>query len=133
MTAITTYKRLEGETNEELIYRITNEKDQIGTWQDVADILNELLGTEYTESKFRKQKQAFDKMLSANQSKIADTDIQLEKLKQEQRKLEREKIQVRDERNAWRKQNYIDARVEQKLDYLETELTSLGKINFEKT
>lgn len=132
MTTITTYKRLEGETNEELIYRITNEKDQIGTWQDVADILNELLGTEYTESKFRKQKQAFDKMLAANQSKFTDTDTQLERLKLEQRKLEREKIQVRDERNAWRKQNYIDARVEQKLDYLETELTSLGKINFEK-
>ena len=44
---ITVYKRFNGESDEELIYRITGEKDQIGSWQDVADILNELLGTEY--------------------------------------------------------------------------------------
>ena len=68
---ITTYKRFENETDEELIYRITGEKEQIGSWQAVANILNELLGTEYTESKFRKQRQAFDKMLSANQSKFS--------------------------------------------------------------
>ena len=71
------YKRLEGESNEELIYRITGDKEEIGSWQDVADILNDLLGTEYTESKFRKQRQAFDKMLAANQSKFVDTDAQL--------------------------------------------------------
>lgn len=63
------YKRFEGESDEELIYRVTGEKDIIGSWQDVADILNELLGTEYTESKFRKQRQTFDKMLVANQKK----------------------------------------------------------------
>ena len=69
---MTDYKRFEGETDEELIYRITGEKDKIGSWQGVADVLNELLGTEYTESKFRKQRQAFDKMFSANQSKFSD-------------------------------------------------------------
>lgn len=47
------------------------------------------------------------------------------------RELERAKIQFRDERNAWQKQNYIDARAEQKLDLLEEELKTLGRINFE--
>ena len=46
------------------------------------------------------------------------------------RELEQAKIQYRDERNAWNKQNYTDARVEQKLDYLEEELKNIGKINF---
>ena len=41
----------------------------------MADILNAMLGTEYTESKFRKQRQIFDKMFSANQSKFADTEL----------------------------------------------------------
>ena len=45
MDKISIYKRFDGETDEELIYRITGEKEQIGSWQDVADILNELLGT----------------------------------------------------------------------------------------
>lgn len=128
---ITTYKRFENETDEELIYRITSEKEQIGSWQAVADILNELLGTEYTESKFRKQRQAFDKMLAANQSKYADSNAQLEEIEVQKRELERKKIQFRDERNAWQRQNYIDARVEQKLDLLEKELISQGKINFD--
>lgn len=131
MDIITTYKRFDGESDEELIYRITGEKDQIGSWQDVADILNELLGTEYTESKFRKQRQTFDKMLSANRSKFADSDAQLKEIEIQKRELERKKIQFRDERNAWQKQNFTDARVEEKLDKLESELTSLGRTNFD--
>ena len=132
MDTITAYKRFNGESDEELIYRITGEKDQIGSWQDVADILNELLGTEYTESKFRKQRQAFDKMLVANQSKFADSDAQLKEIEVQKRELERKKIQFRDERNAWQKQNFTDARVEEKLDKLESELTSLGRTNFDE-
>ena len=46
------------------------------------------------------------------------------------RELERAKIQFRDERNAWQKQNYIDARVENKLDLLEETLSEIGKVEF---
>ena len=128
---MTEYKRFEGETDEELIYRITGEKDAIGSWQGVADILNELLGTEYTESKFRKQRQAFDKMFSANQSKFSNDKAILDDIAEQRRLLERSKIQFRDERNAWQRQNYTTARVEQKLDYLEDVLEQQGKINFD--
>ena len=58
-------------------------------------------------------------------------DEYFKKLQLEKRELERAKIQFRDERNAWNKQNYIDARVEEKLDLLEKELLSQGKINFD--
>jgi hypothetical protein len=128
---ITSYKRFENESDEELIYRVCSDKDLIGSWQDVANILNELLGTEYTESKFRKQFQAFNKMLNANRGKFTDSDEQIKEIEVQKRELERKKIQFRDERNAWQKQNYADARVEEKLDKLEDELTSLGRTNFD--
>ena len=46
------------------------------------------------------------------------------------RELEREKIKYRDERMEWQRQNYIGARVEQKLDKLEEELKSIGRENY---
>lgn len=46
----------------------------------------------------------------------------------QKRELERAKIQFRDERNAWNKQNYIEARIEENLDRLGDELKSIGKI-----
>ena len=131
MIVITSYKRFENESDEELIYRVCSDKDLIGSWQDVANILNELLVTEYTESKFRKQFQAFNKMLNANRGKFTDSDEQIKEIEVQKRELERKKIQFRDERNAWQKQNYADARVEEKLNKLEDELTSLGRTNFD--
>lgn len=124
------WNRLENESDEELIYRICSQKDIIGTWDNVADILNKILNKDYKESKYRKQYQAFKKMLDANQSKIIDGDAYIKEIEVAKRELEREKIKFRDERNAWNKQNYIDARVEQKLDFLENELKKQGKINF---
>ena len=112
MGVITTYKRFDGESDEELIYRITGEKDQIGSWQDVADILNELLGTEYTESKFRKQRQAFDKMLVANQSKFVDSDAQLREIQLAQRELEKERKKLQTEKLEYNKWLREDARDE---------------------
>lgn len=96
----------------------------------MANIINELTGNDFGESTYRKKYTSFQKMLNANQSKFADTDAQLKELDIQKRELERAKIQFRDERNAWQRQNYIDARVEQKLDYLEEELKAQGKTNF---
>ena len=132
MFVITSYKRFDGETEEELILRICENKEQIGSWEDVAAVINKLTGNDFGESTYRKKYQSFKKMLEANKSKFVDSSEQLEEIRLAQRELERSKIQFRDERNAWQKQNYSDARVEQKLDKLEEELTSLGKINFEK-
>ena len=41
---IKSYKRLDGESEQELIYRICSEKDKIGTWYDVQNVLNSILG-----------------------------------------------------------------------------------------
>lgn len=125
------YKRFENETDEELILRICSDKDKIGTWSDVANILNELTGNEYCESKYRKQYQSFQKMLAANQSKFVDNKTQLEEINEKIRELERAKIAYRDERRSWNKQNYADSRFEKTLEIIEERLDNFGKTNFE--
>ena len=123
------YCRQVGESDDQLIYRVCKDKDLIGTWDDVANILNELLGTDFRESTFRKKYQSFQKMFEANQTEFYDSN-QINEIKELTRELKREQVKFRDERNAWNKQNYIDARIEQKLDCLEYNLSELGKINF---
>lgn len=124
------YRRYDNETDDELIYRVAKDKDLIGTWEDVKNILNPLLGTDYGESTFRKKYQAFQRMFYANKSKFASADAERNEIDAEKRDLEREKIKFRDERNAWQRQNYIAARAEQKLDFLEERFKELGRIEF---
>ena len=47
------YKILRDEDPIAFQYRVSKDKDLIGTWQDVADICNRELGYEYSESKYR--------------------------------------------------------------------------------
>lgn len=61
---------------------------------------------------------------------VIDNDKYLKELEVKKRELERKKIQFRDERFAWQRQNYSNARLEEKLDYLAEELTSIGRTNF---
>lgn len=114
------YKRYLGESEDELIFRICKDKEVIGSWQDVADILNELLGNDYGESTYRKKYAAFQKMFNANQKLFAESEEYIKDIEEQRRTLEREKIKFRDERNAWQRQNRDAARLEEKLDYLES-------------
>lgn len=108
---------------------------QIESWKTVNDEINKALGIDEDhkrdESSFRKRYQAAKKFYDGCFSKMESSDYQ-KKLEVMNRELERRKIQFRDERNAWQKQNYTDARVEQKLDYLEEKLKEQGRILFEK-
>ena len=97
------HKRFENETDEQLILRICENKDSIGTWRDVADILNELLGESYGESCYRKKFQQFQRMFNASQDKFVDNNEQLEEIKEKIRELEIEKQKIRDERNEYKK------------------------------
>ncbi len=124
------WTRLEGESEEHLLMRLVAQKDQIGTWDDIARIMNELTGQSYGECKYRKSYKAFQKMYDANLDTLTDFDAYSDSIMDQKRELEIAKIQYRDERNAWNKQNYLDARVEQKLDYLENVIKEIGRIQF---
>ena len=88
--------RLDGETDEELIYRICSLKGSEGleNWQSIANVLNEITGQEYTESKYRKQYQAFQKMLNGNQRLFVNDDSQLAELEVQKRELAKEQTKM---------------------------------------
>lgn len=101
------------------IFDVCSRKDLTGDWCKIRDVLNKRLGKDYNESTYRKRYAAYCEMKAACRDIDPDftgddTDLTIQK-----RELERAKIQFRDERNAWQKQNYNTARVQQKLDYLE--------------
>ena len=83
------YKRLEGESDKDLINRICSEKDNIGSWQDVANVLNDLLNTNYTESKFRKNFKLYSEGFQ---------DSQLLSIKEHNREIEKQLYKIKKER-----------------------------------
>lgn len=130
ISTYSTYKRFENESTDELIYRICQDKDKIGTWQDVANIINELTGDDFGESTYRKKYQSFQKMLSANQSKFVDSESQLREIEDQIRELERMKIQFRDERRSWNKQNYENSRFDEVMNILVERMDNFAKTDF---
>ena len=124
------WTRLEGESEEHLLMRLVAQKEQIGTWDDIARIMNELTGQNYGESRYRKNYSSFQKMYDANLDTLTDFGNYSESVAEQRRELEKAKIQFRDERNAWNKQNYVNARVEKDLDYLGEKLQEIGRVNF---
>lgn len=97
------YRRLENETDEELLYRLGNLREQEGwTWQTLGNIMNKLTGQEYTESKWRKQYQAFQKMFTANHSQLVDEEY-LDEITTQKFELQKAKYKFFDERNALNK------------------------------
>ena len=126
---ITDLKRLDNESDEELIYRLCSAKETIGSWQDVANILNNLLNTEYTESKFRKQYQAFEKMLNANEHKILDDDNYLKEIQVQKDELYKVKRQVFDQRREYNKVLVSDARADHLMEMI---IESANKLNEER-
>lgn len=134
---MTEIKKLPDETEEQFLWKIGQLVDsgQVENWTSINNIINkEILGDDETiyrtESAWRKRYQVAKKFYNNCFSKMKSKEYQ-EQVESMSRELERKKIQLRDERNAWQKQNYIDSRVEQKLDYLEVELLSQGKVNFD--
>lgn len=112
------YRRYEGESTEALIYRVCKDKDIIGSWQDVADILNELIGVDYSESTYRKKYTAFEKMYEANTEQFADTEAQIVELKQQIRELKKERAKLQTEKleyNKWLRENARDELITEKI------------------
>ena len=128
-------KKLPEETEEQFLWKVGQMVDsgKIESWTSVNDIVNKELGIDEDkwrdESSFRKRYQAAKKFYDGCFSKV-ESDTYANEVAEMKRQLERAKIQFRDERNAWQKQNYIDARVESKLDLLEEKLSEIGKVEF---
>lgn len=112
------FQRYEGETDDELIYRVCKSKDAIGTWDDVKNILNELLGTDFGESTFRKKFQSFEKMFNANQKVFSDSKETLEEINNQIRELKKERYKVAAEKlenNKYIRENARDELIVEKI------------------
>ena len=116
------FKRLENESDEALIYRVCSQKDAIGTWDDVKDVLNELLDCDYGESTYRKKFQAFQKLMQANEHKFLDDDNYIKELRLERQELAKEKQKLSDERTELNRQIREQARKESYLDMIKNVL-----------
>lgn len=132
---MTDTKRLPGETETQYIWRICSAKD-VGTlditWDEVADILNKELrdeGEYYTSSAYRKKYQMAKLFRDEVFSKESDSETE-RKYVEQKRELEQLKIQFRDERNAWNRQNYATARFNQDMNYLAEQLKQIGNKEF---
>lgn len=129
-------KKLSDETEEQFLWRIGQLVDsgQIENWAAVNDIVNTELGIDEDkwrdESSFRKRYQAAKKFYEGCFSKMVDEEYH-DQVKTMNRELARNTIKFRDERNAWNRQNYADARLEETLGLLEEKIASQGKVNFE--
>ena len=92
------------------------------TWPELTDVLNKNLSDiheEWTESAYRKKYSEWKAIYEEVFSKESVFDPSTEYLSQK-RELEQAKIAFRDERRAWQKQNYDQARYANKLDLLES-------------
>lgn len=130
-------RRKESENECQYLWRLGQAKDSgqlDADWNGIAKLMNDEFGDPdkpYSEAAWRKPYQMSKKFFEAGVFNNLDEDKYFKELQIQKRELERKKIQFRDERNAWQKQNFIDARVEEKLNLLEEELTSQGRINFD--
>ena len=106
------YTRKDGETDEQLFFRICSEKDKIGSWKDVANIINGIMNTNYSESKFRKRFQDFQKTMDANQHLILDDDNYVKEIRLAKQELQKEKVKLSDERVEFNRQVREQARKE---------------------
>lgn len=133
-------KRQPNENEEQYIWRVAQLKDS-GVldvdWEELAEYINRECRDDEDEyrssSAYRKPYQQAKRFYEAGVFSKFDEDDYRESLNEQKRELEKAKVAFRDERNDWNKQNRVEARVEEKLDNLERELQTIGKINFPVT
>ena len=135
MGIIVEIRKLPTETEEQFLWKVGQLVDsgKVESWASVNNIVNTELGIDEDkwrdESSFRKRYQAAKKFYDGCFSKMESEEYQ-KKLDITNRELARNTIKFRDQRNAWQKQNFADARVEETLDILEEKLSEIGKVEF---
>lgn len=103
-------------------------KTEYRTYEELSEILFGE-GNCFNESEVRKRMYGMKRMIELydKYEKTPAQNNDVIEIQLAKRELEAAKVQFRDERAAWNRQNTIDARVNQKLDYLETVLKESGE------
>lgn len=132
---IVSLKKYEDENLYKYIWRIDGyiQEGRFKNWSSVVfEVNKELFGDDIEkyrdESSYRKP--CADVRNFIKNGVFSPDDEYLKTLKEQCREIERQRICLRDETREWNKQNRLDARYEQKLNYLEDQLMTIGKVNF---
>lgn len=112
------FKYKQEENIDSYIYRICSHKEQIGSWQDVADIINSELNLDYSESAYRKKYQCFQKIFESNQDKFFSNDEYLKEIQKQKDELYKAKRKLADQRREYNKLLTSDARNEHLIENL---------------
>lgn len=110
------FRLFENETPNQAIYRICKHKDEIGTWEDVGDVLNDMLGENLSSSAYRKKFQYFEQIMKDNEDLFFENKNYLDDLKEMKREIQKEKIKLSDERTELKRLYREQARRESFLD-----------------
>lgn len=106
----------EGEV--EYIFRVCSNKDLIGSWDDIAKLLNKELNYEYTECKYRKDFASFKKLFEANRARLVDGQQQLDDIRNASNELRKERMRLQTEKmeyNNWLRENARDELIVEKI------------------
>lgn len=107
------------ENEDQYVFRICSMKDSAGmTWQEVANIINQALNNNYTESAYRKKYQQFQNGLKACEKQVFSDDEYLKKIQQEKDEAYKATKQLQDQRREYRKLLAKDARSEHLIEEL---------------
>lgn len=120
--AMSEYKKQPEESSLAFQYRVSQDHDLIGTWEDVAEICNRELGWDYTECKYRKDYATFKRIFEANEEQFGSTE-QLKRIQEKKTELAKQARQYYDQRREYMKLVTKDARWEN----LETKLVEAAK------
>lgn len=110
------FRLFENETPNQAIYRICKHKDEIGTWEDVGNVLNDMLGENLSSSAYRKKFQYFEQIMKDNENLFFENKNYLDDLKEMKREIQKEKIKLSDERTELKRLYREQARRESFLD-----------------
>ena len=114
------FNKRDNETELEYILRICSQKDVIGTWKEVASILNENLNKAYDESAYRKKYQSYSSLNSvATPDKKEEIDEEhIDLLQEKQNILYKQQVKTRDALRELRSNLRDEARIENILNHI---------------
>lgn len=129
-------EKKDGESENQYIWRIGQLVDsgKVESWKVIAPILNQQLRndeTEYRDESAYRKKYQYAKMFYEDVFSKMETDDYIKELEEQKKEIQKERVKLRDERALKNRDVRIEARVEQKLDYLEKVISQQGKIDYQ--
>lgn len=126
------FHRLDGESEDELLCRIVNQKDELGlTWDHIAGILNEILGKDIGESGYRKKwvrkyrDRQNDNQIDNLYDEISNHNDNFET---EAMRLQKERIKLQSEKIEYNKYLREQARDELLIEKIANAITALSPL-----